>query len=146
MAYPSLKIAGRDLSIISFLDFDQRIEGIGGSSVRRMANGAAIKLTHYRKHRITLSAGGWVPPQLSGINYDAPFEIELPKPVALVLGDSLPAGWSQRAAPWDAFTMIDQAGVSTRCVYVKMTVMADEPVQSIDGQNNRQWELVCETV
>lgn len=148
MPYPSLIVAGRDISIIACIDsFEQRIEGIGGSALRRMTNGDAFKLTHYRKHRITLSAAGWVPPDLYGIDYRAPFEIELPKPVVLQVGDSLPAGWSQRAAPWNVFTMTDQAGQQTRCVYVKMTVFAEEPSRSSSHQStSHSWELVCETV
>lgn len=144
MANPSLKIAGIDLSIIGWLDFDQRIEPIGGSSVRRMANGAAYKLSHWSKHRIVLSASGWIPAPLNAINYAQPFEIELPYPEAFRVGESLPSGWSSRAAPWDEKTVTDQAGVAVRLIYPKMTVVSDGPTKSSDQGAVRSWELVCE--
>lgn len=146
MTTPSLKIAGIELSIISWLDFDQSIEPIAGSTVRRMASGAAFKLTHYRKHRISLSASGWLPAPLNAINYDAPFEIELPIPEAFRIGESLPAGWSSRSAPWTEYTTTDQHGASVRMVYPKMTVISDGPRKSNGNAANPSWELVCEVI
>lgn len=143
---PSLKIAGLDLSIIGWLDFQQRIEPIGGSITRRMASGAAFKLTHWGKHRISLSASGWVPTPLNAVDYSQPFEVELPYPEAFAVGQALPAGWSSRAAPWGETTITDQAGQSVRLVYLKMTVISDGPAISADQSANRGWELVCETV
>lgn len=140
----SMIIAGVDLSIIAWLDFQQGIEGIGGSTTRRMANGAGYKLTHWRKHRISLSAGGWIPAPLNAVNFDASFEIELPWPVALNTGESLPAGWSSRAAPWNEKSVTDQAGRTVRLVWPKMTVFAEPPRQSFGPDPS--WELVCETV
>ena len=144
MTTPSLKIATKEITVVSWLDFNQTIEPIGGTSMRRMANGAAFKLTHWRKHRISLSGSGWIPAPLLAVNYDASFEIELPYPVTLLAAETLPTGWSQRSAPWAETTITDQAGFSLRVVYVKMTVYAEPPSQSIGGDPS--WELVCETV
>lgn len=142
---PTLIIGGVELSVIGWLDYEQSIEPISGSSVRRMANGAAFKSTHYRKHRISISAGGWIPVALNGIDYDAPFEIELPMPVALNVGETLPAGWSSRAAPFAEHPVTDQAGQSVRYVYPKITVIAEPPSQR-NGRGSPSWELVCEEV
>lgn len=144
MSFPTLIIAGVTISTIGWLDYEQSIEPIGGSTLRRMSNGAAFKLTHWRKWRIAISAGGWVPAALNAINYDQPFEIELPMPVALQVGESLPPGWVARAAPYAEHTVIDQAGVSTRYVYIKMTVIAEPPSQRHGRSNAPAWELTCE--
>lgn len=143
---PSLIIAGKNLSIIGWLDFDQRLEPIGGNSVRRMATGSAFKLSHWRKYRVSLSASGWVPAALNAINYDAPFEIELPWPESFAIGEALPPGWSSRAAPWDEKTVTDQAGNSVRLVWPKLTVIAEPPVKSNGSSNTPSWELVCEEI
>ena len=146
MTTPSLKIAGREISIVAMLDFDQQIEPIGGSSVRRMSNGAAFKMTAWEKHRITLSGSGWVPAALIGINYQQPFEIELAHAVGFAVGDTLPAGWTSRAAPWDEKTIPDQSGASVRYVYPKMTVISEGPRLSNGNSANPSWELVCEEI
>lgn len=142
MATRSLKIAGIEISIIASLDLQQRIEPISGAEMRRMASGAGFKMGHWRKYRISLSGAGWAPASLNGINYDAPFEIELPFPVAFAVGESLPSGWAQRSAPWGERTVIDQSGVSVRYVYPKLTVFSDGPQQSHDG--NPSWEMTLE--
>ena len=144
MSFPSLKIAGIDLSIVAWLDFDQSIEPIGGSSLRRMANGQAFKSTHWHKHRISLSGSGWVPAPLNAIDYSAPFEIELPHAIGFNAGDPLPTGWTSRAAPWDEKTVTDQTGSTLRLVYPKITVIAEGPRQTNGNGGNPSWELVCE--
>lgn len=143
---PSLKIAGTELSIIAWLDYDQSIEPISGSSVRRLANGTAFKLSHWRKYRINISAGGWIPPALNAINYDAPFEIELPLPLAFNVGETIPPGWASRAAPWAEHTVTDQDGNSVRYFYPKFTVIAEPPSQANGHSAAQSWELVCEQV
>ena len=141
---PSLKIAGLELSIVALLDFTQSIEPIGGSSTRRMANGAAFKTGHWQKHRISLSGSGWVPAPLNAIDYTAPFELELPHALAFRPGEALPAGWSQRSAPWGEHTVTDQAGAAVRYVYPKMTVISDGPRQTNGNDASPSWELTCE--
>lgn len=141
---PSLKIAGIDISIISWLDFDQSIEPIGGSDFRRMAGGNGFKTTHWGKHRISLSGSGWVPAALNAVDYAAPFEIELPQAMTFNAGEALPAGWTSRAAPWGEKTVTDGAGHSVRYVYPKMTVFSEGPKQTNGNTANPSWELVCE--
>ncbi len=146
MSVPSLKIGGISLSIIGWLDYDQRIEPIGGSNFLRMASGAGYKLSHWRKYRISISAGGWIPPALFGVNYDAPLTLELPLPIGLNAAESLPAGWSARAAPWAEKTVTDQNGNSIRMVYVKLDVFAEPPRQSNSLSSAKSWEMVFEQV
>ena len=93
MSLPTLVIAGIDVPIMSWLEYEQTIEPIGGSTLRRMANGAAFKLSHWRKWRVSISASGWIPSALNAIDYNQPFEIELPMPVGLRIGEALPPGW-----------------------------------------------------
>lgn len=144
MPTPSLKVAGISVSLVAMLDFDQSIEPIGGSSVRRMANGQGFKLTHWAKHRISLSASGWVPVGLNAVDYAGPFEIELPHAVGLNVGEPLPAGWTARSAPWAEKTVTDQSGATSRYVYPKMTVMSEGPRQTNGNSGNPSWELICE--
>ena len=141
---PTLKVAGIEISIIAWLNYNQEITPIGGSSLRRKANGSGFKLTHWRKWRIGISASGWIPPALNGIDYDAAFELELPRPLALKVGELLPAGMTSRAAPWDERSVTDQAGNAVRLVFPKMTVFAEPPSQS--HGDDPAWELICETV
>lgn len=143
---PSLKIAGIEVSLAARLQFDQQLAPIGGSTVRRMANGAAFKITHWRKWRISISAGGWVPPALNAINYDAPFEVELPFPLALNTAEALPAGFTARLAPWAEHPFTDHAGNAVRYVYVKATVIAEPPSQSNGNDVSPSWELTMEQV
>lgn len=137
-----LKIAGRTISLAAMLDYDQQIEAIGGSEIRRMASGAAFKMTHWQKHRISLSASGWIPAPLIGVNYSAPFEIELAKPEAFAIGEALPAGWSVVSES----TVTDAAGNSARLVYPKMTVVSEGARLTNNNAANPSWELVCEVV
>jgi hypothetical protein len=143
---PSLIIGGVNVSVVSWLDFNQSIEPISGASVRRMTNGAAFKMGQWRKYRISLSASGWVPPPLLAVNYDASFVIELPFPVSLNTAESLPSGWSSRSSPWTEKTITDQDGKSVRIVYPKMTVIAEAPSQRIGMDGVPSWEFVCEDV
>ncbi len=146
MDYPSLKIGGISLSIVGWLDYDQNIDPVGGSSFLRMANGAGYKLSHWRKYKISISAGGWIPPALFGVNYDAPLTLELPLPIGLNAAETLPPGWTARSAPWTETTVTDQAGNSIRMVYVKMDVLAEPPRQSNGNNGDKSWEMSFEQI
>lgn len=135
-----LKIAGRSLSLISWLDFEQSVEPIVGSTVHRMATGEGIKIAGWKKHRITLSAGGWIPAPLQGIDYSVPVEIELPLPLAFAVGEALPPGWVAVSET----TVTDQAGSTVRLVIVRLTVLTDGPRLSHNNQANPAWEMTCE--
>lgn len=144
MAIPSLIVAGKSLSIMSRLDCEQRIEPIGGSTTRRLSNGAAFKMSHWAKSRIVLSGSGWFPAALRGIDYTQPFEIELPYPEALAVGEGLPPGFSARGAPWDERSVTDKFGQAVRLVYLKTMVISDGPSSSGGSSGNYSWELTLE--
>lgn len=145
MAAPPLIIAGIELPLRARLDFSQTYEPVGGSSSRRMANGALFKMSQWRRWRTTISGGGWVPPQLLAIDYSAPYTIECVAPLALAVGEALPANWTQRVAPWGERTFTDELGVAVRMFYPIITVMSDPP-RLITGSGGPSWELVCEEV
>lgn len=54
-------------------DIQQRIAPLpGGSSLRRMMNGDALKQTHYRKLAVQLSGEGWCPLGVDALDWDNP--------------------------------------------------------------------------
>jgi hypothetical protein len=48
---------------------------IGGSSADRMSDGALVKQTHWEKASGSISATGWMPPGLDGLDYTGPLEL-----------------------------------------------------------------------
>lgn len=144
MSIPTLKVAGIEISIISMLNFDQQIEPIGGSSIRRRANGAGVKLTSWERHKINLSGNGWVLPDMLRIDFSQAVELELPRPLMLSVGGSLPVGWTSRAAPFDEKLSTDQAGNPVRLIFPKMMVISTG-FKNGHGQD-ASWSLDCETI
>lgn len=140
---PPLIIAGITLPLFSRLDLSQTFEPVGGSSSRRMTNGAMVKISHWKRWRTTISASGWVPPQLLGVDYSQPYTIQSVAVLALAVGESLPATWMQRASPWGEKTVTDEDGISVRLFYPVLTVMSDPPRLTV-GSGGPSWELVCE--
>lgn len=135
-----LIIAGRTISVASWLDFDQSVEVISGSILHRMANGAGMPIDGWRKHKITLSGSGWTPAALIGINYSAAIEVTLPTPFAFAVGEPLPAGWtlvSETTGP-------DVTGADVRLVLVRLTAFTTGPRLSNNNASNPGWELVLE--
>jgi hypothetical protein len=143
MSAPPLIIAGITLPQRARLDLNQTFEPIGGSSSRRMANGALFKMANWQRWRTTVSCGGWVPPQLLGIDYSQPYTIECVATLALAVGESLPPTWASRVAPWAEKTFTDEDGVAVRLFYPILTVMSDPPRLMIGG-SGPSWELVME--
>ena len=145
MAAPPLIVAGIEVPQRARLDFSQTFEPLGGRSARRMANGALFRMSQWQRWRTTISGGGWVPPQLLGIDYDAPYTLESVTAVSLAVGEDLPPNWSQRAAPWGEVSVTDERNVTVRSIYPVLTVMSDPP-RMINGNNGPSWELVCEEI
>lgn len=143
MSAPPLIIAGIELPQRARLDISQTFEAIGGSSSRRMASGALFKMANWQRWKTTISGSGWVPPQLLGIDYDQPYTIECVTPLSLAVGESLPATWGSRIAPWAEKTVTDERGIALRLFYPILTVMSDPP-RLIAGGGAPSWELVCE--
>lgn len=67
----TLEIDGLVIPVQAAGDIEQSFESLGGSTLHRILNGAALKQTHWRKIRTRISGSGWVPPGLAGLDYDA---------------------------------------------------------------------------
>lgn len=142
-----LIIAGREISIASYLDLQQRFNPrLGGRSERRMSNGALFVMERWSKESVTLSANGWICPAIKALDLSGSFEVELPLPMTLYAGDSLPAGFSARSAPYTEKTIIDPAGVSCRLVWVKAQFGTTGYSETSDHSANFSWELQLEQV
>lgn len=141
MASPNLIIAGVPVSVIAALDLTQDMEREDGSSFSRMAAGQGFKITFWEKRRIRVSAQGWIPPALHGIDYRAPFVAEFSKPLALAIGEPIPDGITARSAPWGERTVIDQSGASVRLLFFKMTVFSSGPRVSGGRGLDTSWEI-----
>lgn len=139
----SLIIAGRVISIATWLDYTQTIaEPLGGRVDRRLANGQLFTIARWKKYKVTLSASGWAPAALLGIDWSGDVVVELPRPLALAPGDDLPPGFSARDAPWNEQSTVDSAGHPLRLVWPKFTARSPGPSTSSSSANG--WELVLE--
>lgn len=88
-----------------------RITPIGGSTVHRLSNGQAIKQTAWRKRRITLSATGWMPPALDGIDWSLPITVSgqtLPSEIT-GFSDGPEENRSPQSAEWGWQITIEEA-------------------------------------
>lgn len=65
----NFQLGGISIPIQAGLEFSQTYEAIGGNVLHRMQSGRAIKQTHYKKLRTSLSGQGWVPTGLDGLEY-----------------------------------------------------------------------------
>lgn len=83
----------------------QSYQPIGGSVVLRLSKGAAVKMTHWRKTRISASGTGWLDPGLDALDYSEPLELWCIKPCAIdgtTLAYALPPAEQRRpdVQPW----------------------------------------------
>ncbi|MCY1275484.1 hypothetical protein D9M70_241310 [compost metagenome] len=66
----------------------ETIEVIGGWSMHRLSGGAAVKQTHWDRHAGSISAEGFMPPGLDGLDYSLPLELRSTK-VQSIVGSGL---------------------------------------------------------
>jgi hypothetical protein len=101
---------------------------IGGWSRDRMSDGALIKQTHWEKAGGTISASGWIPPGLDGLDYTGTLELrstQVSNMQSAGLVFTLPTTPRTDQSPWGLALVGDQwvsADVST--VYGVATVTA----------------------
>lgn len=95
-------------------------EGVEGASTVRMSLGSLVKMTHWSgKARGTISATGWMPPGLDGLDYSQPLELRSTQPETITTAatsaalSSLPRS---DCAPW-ALALVGQEWVRTTCSY-----------------------------
>lgn len=65
----NLIIDGLEISDLSALGIKQTFEPVNNGSLLRMADGTAVKQKVWSKLKTTISAVGWIPDGLSGINF-----------------------------------------------------------------------------
>ena len=66
----NLIIDGLEISDLSALGIKQTFAPVNNGSLLRMADGTAVKQKVWGKLKTTISAMGWIPDGLSGINFD----------------------------------------------------------------------------
>ncbi|WP_443191404.1 hypothetical protein [Pseudomonas indica] len=74
MPMPKVLLGGVPIELHSGAP-DESTQPIGGSTVLRLSDGAAVKMTHWRKAAGTISGTGWMPPALDGLDYSQPLEL-----------------------------------------------------------------------
>lgn len=172
MSLADLTINGMRLPYASAGEIEQSYEDIGGFSVRRLGGGALIHQETWRRVRTVLTAAGWTPPGLSGIDWSQSFALGCVAPrrkksATNVIG--IPAARRTDVPPVGFAILSDgsllqtgiavAANVATLTVvpgaigyevqwHPLMTVRAPDGVrESYDAQGAvASWELVCEEV
>lgn len=95
-------------------------EVIGGDSLDRMSDGAAVKQTHWAKVAGSISAQGWIPPGLDGLDYSLPLELRSTQ-ISTMQGASLVFELTSTPrpdlAPW-AWALVGSELVPAECVTV----------------------------
>lgn len=57
----------------------ESLEPIGGSAVLRLSQGAGVKQTHWERMSGSISADGWMPPGLDGLDFSQALELRSTK-------------------------------------------------------------------
>ena len=71
------------MTVYEQLQFTQTYETIGGFTVARMMDGAAVKQTNWQKLKTTISATGGLPPGIADLDYTLPITIMCAVPRAI---------------------------------------------------------------
>lgn len=96
---------------------EQAEEPIGGSTVLRMSDGSAVKLTHWRKMGGVLTGQGLMPAGLDGLDYSLPLELRSTQVTSMTgAGPAFTLSSTPRPdmAPW-AFARVDGHWRRTPC-------------------------------
>lgn len=173
MSGPALILGGVSVPMTAALDLSQTYEPIGGSTLLRMASGAAVKLTHWQKLSTQLSGGGWIPAGLQDLDYSAPLTLSCIAPRAVLSATNtatLPAArrTDSGAEPYAFALLVDGTPVNTTCsvvgnaatagavtgaaryvfnYYPELSVYATPPQESFDAAaGSLNWTLTAEEV
>lgn len=167
MSHPSIMLGGVPI-VIHAGAAAESIEPIGGSSVLRLSTGAAVKQRHWERHSGSISADGFMPPGLAGLDYSLPLELRstkvqsivgsgpsftltsTPRPdfpawaEALVGEEWMPAAVSVEDGK---ATVVPVAGAQLyRCCWFPVfSVFAERPVES-QSDGTHSWSLSWEEV
>ena len=77
------ELGGVRVPIESVTGFTQTYEPLGGTARLRMMSGRLMQQVHWRKLATTLSAEGWWPPGLEGLDYDTALTLKCAAPRTL---------------------------------------------------------------
>lgn len=95
-------------------------EGVEGASTVRMSLGDLVKMTHWMgKAQGSISANGWMPPGLDGLDYSQPLELRSTQPETITTtatSAALSSAPRPDADPW-AFALVNGEWVSTACSF-----------------------------
>lgn len=146
MGAPTLIINGITLPQRARLDLQQTFERVqGGGESRRLANGGLFTMQRWRRWATTLSGSGWIPAPLLSLPIGEPFAVHSVAPLALRIGEPLPAGWAART-DWPEVAVTGELGVTVRLVYPILTVATLDGPRYMTGGDGPSWELNCEEV
>lgn len=100
-------------------------QAIGGESSVRLSNGALVTMRHFEKMSGTISASGWMPPGLDGLDYSGPLELRSTKVrTQQGAGPTFNLQFTPRAdkAPWAFAVLSDNRLVPVACSTVARVV------------------------
>ena len=166
----SLVISGVPVPLHAVLDLSQRYEVIGGRTDLRLANGNALRQTHWQRLRTVIEGGGWMPPGLVAIDYSAPVIIDCLTPRSLVTtaltatlpsarrsdAEHAPRAWAwvaneyqpaQMAIAGDTATLTAVTGAEHYRIdyWPQLVCLADPPQESGEpGAASYRWSLTAE--
>jgi len=150
----------------------QQYEPIGGSTVLRRSQGAAVKMTRWRKTAISISGSGWMGPGLAGLDTTEPLELRCTQQMELhttSLSTVIPGNVRPDVEPWalaftgrdwvktpitwnavtKAVTITPVAGALEYqvCWMPVFTVLMARPTRGLDaGINVHSWSFTAEEV
>lgn len=120
MHLPPLMLGGIEIVQLSAGAADLDEEAIGGSTVLRMSNGAAVKMTRWEKMAGTISGQGHQPPGLDGLNFKEPLELRTTQVNSMQSEElvfTLPGTPRPDKAPW-AYALVGRDWVPASVVTV----------------------------
>lgn len=146
----------------------QSITPLGGPEIVRLSSGAGVPMTHWQRSAIALSASGWMPPGLDGLDYSQPLELRCTKHLSII---STSTSFTLRGtvrpdfAPW-ALALVGKDWVETPVVFAgadatvtpvagasayqlcwmpMFMVSAKRPQGDMDPSTNAHgWQITCE--
>ncbi|QRY79634.1 hypothetical protein JVX91_00535 [Pseudomonas sp. PDNC002] len=168
MSLPKLMIGGVEVLALFAGAPQQTLSPLGGPSIVRLSQGRGVPMTHWNKVAISISASGWMPPGLAGVDYSQPLEVRLTK-VESIVGTHL--DYQLTSAPRPDFEPYAEAligkdwertGITRAGLAVTVTPMAGAthyrvcwmPVFMVSGRrpqedsddsaNTHRWSFDCE--
>lgn len=167
MSLPMVMLGGVPI-LLDAGTVSQSITPLGGPEIVRLSGGVGVPMTHWQRSAISLSASGWMPPGLDGIDYTQPLELRCTKHLSIVstgTSFSIPGTPRPDFAPW-AMALVGKEWVETPmvlaggnaevtsvagasayqvCWMPAFMVSAKRPQGDMDpSANTHGWQINCE--